>query len=680
MLASVLWQPNSHAVHLNIVARIREGDNNPVYGCSSRTSRAWHTTRCSDRRVSERHGASETLEPAGRKPVNGSFVAGRKRDDQLSVRNIGDESSQSANTLAGNRYSRDEGGPPRWFCPQATASSEDVPVMFYIPGMDSSGWGLQSHHESLARVFALQCLHIPVGDRTSFMGLLEMVESEVVAEARRRPSSPVYLVGEAFGGALALSVAARNPELDLILVLVNPATSFAESQLQSLVPLLSNLPWDHVFGALSLLNIILGRPLEVPQSKMETSSVDGFSKDILLWKVHMLQKAAAYANSRLHAVKAEVLVLASDNDRVLPSSKEADKLKKLIKGCRIRKFPRSGHNLLQEGEFNLATVIKAVGCYRHTSKWDPVLDYAMVTDQEITTFYDKNVKLIHQLTSPVFFSTSDDGGIVQGLSNIPTDRPIMLVGYHMFLGIELGVLVSEVFKETKILVRGLAHPGVVGKEYEGDYQPDPSNGDGVRLFGGVPSYGRTMYTLLKHGNSALLYPGGSREALHRKGEEYKLFWPEKSEFVQMAVRHGVTIIPFGAVGEDDIFNIVLDLNDLRKYPPLLELLSPKNIPVLRQNMTGEIADQQWHLPIALPKGIGRLYFLFQKPIVTAGREEEFRDREKVEDLYKHVKSEVETALLYLQEKRKEDPYRHFVSRMLYESPLGQNRQAPTFKP
>lgn len=40
-----------------------------------------------------------------------------------------------------------------------------------------------------------------------------------------------------------------------------------------------------------------------------------------------------------------------------------------------------------------------------------------------------------------------------------------------------------------------------------------------------------------------------------QGEEYKLFWPEKSEFVKMAVRHGVTIIPFGGVGEDDIFNV-----------------------------------------------------------------------------------------------------------------------------
>jgi len=220
----------------------------------------------------------------------------------------------------------------------------------------------------------------------------------------------------------------------------------------------------------------------------------------------------------------------------------------------------------------------------------------------------------------------------------------------------------------------------VGREFEGENQPDPSNGDGLRLFGAVPSYGRSMYRLLQHGHSTLLYPGGTREALHRKGEEYKLFWPEKSEFVQMAVRHGVTIIPFGGIGEDDIFNIVFDLNDYKKFPGLLEMFSPKDMPLLRQNLGGEIADQAMHLPLALPKGIGRLYFLFQKPIVLAGREEEFRDRNKVENLYQHVKTEVETALHYLQVKREEDPYRHILSRALYESPLGQNHQAPTFKP
>lgn len=33
---------------------------------------------------------------------------------------------------------------------------------------------------------------------------------------------PIYLVGHSFGGCLALAVAARNPDIDLILVLSNP--------------------------------------------------------------------------------------------------------------------------------------------------------------------------------------------------------------------------------------------------------------------------------------------------------------------------------------------------------------------------------------------------------------------------------------------------------------------------
>lgn len=38
----------------------------------------------------------------------------------------------------------------------------------------------------------------------------------------------------------------------------------------------------------------------------------------------------------------------------------------------------------------------------------------------------------------------------------------------------------------------------------------------------------------------------------------------------------------------------------------------------RSTLTGDIADQPLHLPVAAPKSIGRLYFLFQKPIRTQG--------------------------------------------------------------
>ena len=43
--------------------------------------------------------------------------------------------------------------------------------------------------------------------------------------------------------------------------------------------------------------------------------------------------------------------------------------------------------------------------------------------------------------------------------------------------------------------------------------------------------------------------------LYFQGEEYKLMWPEQSEFVRMAARFGAKIIPFGAVGEDDITEV-----------------------------------------------------------------------------------------------------------------------------
>jgi 1-acyl-sn-glycerol-3-phosphate acyltransferase len=41
-----------------------------------------------------------------------------------------------------------------------------------------------------------------------------------------------------------------------------------------------------------------------------------------------------------------------------------------------------------------------------------------------------------------------------------------------------------------------------------------------------------------------------------KGETYKLFWPEKAEFVRMAARYGVTIIPFASVGEDELLEVL----------------------------------------------------------------------------------------------------------------------------
>nr|GMC46228.1 acyltransferase-like protein At3g26840, chloroplastic isoform X1 [Ipomoea batatas] len=156
-------------------------------------------------------------------------------------------------------------------------------------------------------------------------------------------------------------------------------------------------------------------------------------------------------------------------------------------------------------------------------------------------------------------STLGDGKIVQGLAGIPSEGPVIVVGYHMLLGIELIPLVSRFWLEKEIVLRGIGHPLMFSRSREG-LLPELSSYDPFRFMGAVPVSASNFFKLLSSNSHVLLYPGGMREALHRKGEEYQLFWPEQSEFVRMAARFGAKIVPFGVVGEDDVSEVCDVLN------------------------------------------------------------------------------------------------------------------------
>lgn len=54
---------------------------------------------------------------------------------------------------------------------------------------------------------------------------MKLVEEAVKLEHALSPKKPIYLVGDSFGGCLALAVSARNPTIDLVLILTNPGES-----------------------------------------------------------------------------------------------------------------------------------------------------------------------------------------------------------------------------------------------------------------------------------------------------------------------------------------------------------------------------------------------------------------------------------------------------------------------
>ncbi|KAG5244936.1 acyltransferase protein [Salix suchowensis] len=552
---------------------------------------------------------------------------------------------------------RPDGGPPRWFCPvECGQPLKDSPILLFCPGIDGVGLGLTLHHKALGKVFEVRCLHIPVYDRTPFEGLVKFVEKTVRLEHASSPNKPIYLVGESFGGCLALAVAARNPQIDLVLILANPATSFNRSQLQPLFPLLEALP-DELHSAVPyLLSFVMGDPVKMatvniesklpPRLQIEqlsnnltamlpslTGLADIIPKDTLLWKLKLLKSAAAYANSRLHSVKAEVLVVSSGKDQMLPSSDESQRLKSSLKNCTVRHFKENGHTILLEDGVNLLTVIKGTSKYRRSRRLDYVSNYVPPSMSEFKRI-SAEVGLLQTASSAAMFSTLDDGKIVRGLGGVPDEGPVLLVGYHMLLGLELSSLVEAFLREKNIMIRGMTHPMAFSGGAENS-SAEFQMTDWMKVMGAVPVTASNIYRLLSTNSHVLLYPGGAREAFHYKGEEYKLIWPKQQEFVRMAARFGATIVPFGAVGEDDIAELVLDYNDLMKIPVVngyIRDAARKSIKI-RDESQGEVANQIFYLPGLLPKVPGRFYYLFGKPIETKGKGEMLEDKENANQLY-----------------------------------------------
>ena len=77
----------------------------------------------------------------------------------------------------------------------------------------------------------------------------------------------------------------------------------------------------------------------------------------------------------------------------------------------------------------------------------------------------------------------------------------------------------------------------------------------------------------------------SDQAYKMKGEEYRLFWSERPEFVRMAARYGATIVPFAGVGAEEGFQMLLDPEEVRRLPivgSMIEQRSRSTVPQARR--------------------------------------------------------------------------------------------------
>lgn len=140
-----------------------------------------------------------------------------------------------------------------------------------------------------------------------------------------------------------------------------------------------------------------------------------------------------------------------------------------------------------------------------------------------------------------------------GLGELDLQRPALWVGNHTIYGMLDTPLLCERLLQEGVAIRPLGDRG---------HFKVPVWGKALIRGGMVLGSPDKCSELMRSGQHVLVFPGGGREVMRRRGEAYQLIWKRRTGFVRMAIEHGYDIIPFGSFGPDEAFDIVLDANDI----------------------------------------------------------------------------------------------------------------------
>ena len=172
-------------------------------------------------------------------------------------------------------------------------------------------------------------------------------------------------------------------------------------------------------------------------------------------------------------VPQRVLLIVGDQDLLLPSSEEGPRLQRALQRAHLRVEKGRSHALLQEGGVDLVSIMQEEGALvmkrRMSAKikkrgkgpsFGSAAPIELPTEVEMKRYTDKTTAFGRRLSSPMFFSTAENGAIALGLGNTPTsgNGPVLYVGNHQTLALDLGVLCEEFLSKREIMLRGLAHP------------------------------------------------------------------------------------------------------------------------------------------------------------------------------------------------------------------------------
>ena len=238
---------------------------------------------------------------------------------------------------------------------------------------------------------------------------------------------------------------------------------------------------------------------------------------------------------------------------------------------------------------------------------------------------------------------------VLGIERIP-HRPVLFVGNHSrYALLDLPVMMDELWTRRRIAVRPLG---------EHAHYALPVWRDLLTMCGMVHGTRANVRALMRDGQNILVFPGGTGEVFKGRGQDYRLIWKERLGFARLAIESGYPIVPFAAVGAEEMFHVLVD----REMPVAAQ------VSALMRRLVG--------LPLPpIPRGIGptlfprpeRLYFWFGHPVDTSRYGGDGDDEAAARAVRDEVRAAVLAGIEALRAERELDPPRGVLARLWHEA-------------
>jgi pimeloyl-ACP methyl ester carboxylesterase len=236
--------------------------------------------------------------------------------------------------------------------PKIAVAGEGPPLVL-VPGMDGTGLLFHRQVPLLARRY--RTVTYTLRDDAATMDVLV---DDVAAVIRTVGTGPAVVIGESFGGTVALSFALAHPELVGALVVLNSFSRFLpQVNLRIAIGALRVMPW-HTMPLVRRLTAfrLHSRYTHRTEIRRFLELTRQTRRDGYIARLGILRRYDV--RERLSTLRVPTLFLASELDHLIPSVREGRYMAERVSGATLRILAGHGHICLIAPNLDLEQLLR----------------------------------------------------------------------------------------------------------------------------------------------------------------------------------------------------------------------------------------------------------------------------------------------------------------------------------